>query len=271
MAVTATLIGPDRFLVTELAVGIARRLEGILDPEGGAHIGPGYVHHIYMSHFEDGCSVLWRLGVAIAAWPGEPSWKGLSAQAEWPNRIFPPFFKLLAPSEIRETLTAGLPPSSPSLHEVLCAYLALVCDYIEPQLSSRREPFVAAEECAREIEALQESGYLERCGAAVRWTDRVAAGMQENYLWQADGRSMAEIVEAGHAAQLAAAMAEMPEPVRRVLSQEAMHRSELEFLTFAKQQHPTLSWVRNPYGEPPYAGPLGLAKAVYLSLRTQED
>ena len=261
---------PERYLVTELAVGIARRLASILGD--GDHVGPGYVHHIYMSAFETACSVLWRLGVAHAAYGPEPGRNGLPLHTPpFSEGIFPPFFKFLAPSEIREALAGDPPTSSPSLHEIICAYLGVACDYgvSESQLSSRREPFVPPEEYIREIDALEHSGYVDRHGSAVLWTDRISPAMREIYAWTADGQSQAEVAEVAFATSVAAALDETPEVAKRVLALEARHLTELEFWAFARNRYPELSWVNNPLGMP-QAGFLGLLKAVYRALRKNE-
>src|SRR5262245_42667994 len=90
----------ERHLATELALGLARRLEFILGTSGGNHVGPGYVHHMYTSDFETGCNVLWRLGVAHAAYGPEPGRKGLTVQTIVNENIFPPYFKFFPPAEI---------------------------------------------------------------------------------------------------------------------------------------------------------------------------
>jgi hypothetical protein len=45
------------------------------------------------------------------------------------------------------------------------------------QLCSDREPFKPAVEFEREIAALVECGYAERCGDMVKWTDKIASVM----------------------------------------------------------------------------------------------
>src|SRR5438477_5481448 len=49
-------------LAAELAVGLARRFSMTLEPGET----PGYYWHFAQTPFEDGCYVLWRLGVALA-------------------------------------------------------------------------------------------------------------------------------------------------------------------------------------------------------------
>ena len=57
----------ERHLVTELAVGFARRVNLILRASRDDNrIGQDYIFHGYASDFERGCDMLWRLGVAHA-------------------------------------------------------------------------------------------------------------------------------------------------------------------------------------------------------------
>jgi hypothetical protein len=84
---------------------------------------------MYTSDFETGCNVLWRLGVAHAAYGPEPGRKGLTVQTIVNENIFPPHFKFFPPAEISGLFSGDPPASSPSLREVLCAYLRVACDY----------------------------------------------------------------------------------------------------------------------------------------------
>ena len=163
----------ERHLVTELAVGLARRVNLILRASRDDNrIGQDYIFHGYASDFERGCDMLWRLGVAHAAYGPDPGRKGLPFHHI--EKAFPPYFKLFSPSEIRCRLSAGSPATSPSLHELLHAYLRVACDYgpLGSFLSSRREPFTPQQEYAREIDALESLGYVERHGSTVLWTKR---------------------------------------------------------------------------------------------------
>lgn len=244
---------PERHLITELAVGLARRLNEILEPAGnGDQRGPGYVWHSYTSDLENGCDVLSRLNVAHAA---------------------PPCFKFFAPDRIREALSGEISETSPSLDEVLTTYLSVVCEYgaAGSCLSSKRAPFIPQEELAREIDALVRLGYLERLGDAVLWADKIAPEMRQASLWQEDGQSNRSVTDANLAAECEAALDSTPEHTKLLLAREAMRMSELDFAILLKDRFDGLFWSKNPDGTArPRPGDVRLVKAVYRSLKTNQ-
>lgn len=251
MAVASALGLPERHLITELAVGIARRLGLILPPAD--HEGSAYRSHLYSSHFETGCSVLWTLGVARAAYGSKPEQQELTYPTDYPDRIFPPFFRFSSPSEIRDVMAGAPPASPPSLDNVLPAYIQLASDYGPdegPWLSTRREPFIPSAEFDREIDALERLGYIERLGFEVRWTDKMAPTMQKAYLWQPDGRSSAEVAEAELEAVCAALIELTPEHTKLLLARDAKRLSEFDFWLLLRDRFDGLCVSRNPDGTP---------------------
>ena len=69
---------------------------------------------------------------------------------------------------------------------LLEAYVDNACEYGPDgtQLCSGREPFKPTTEFEREIDALVECGYAERCGDMVKWTDKIAPVMQVADFWE---------------------------------------------------------------------------------------
>lgn len=177
---------PQRHLVTELAVGIARRLHAILTTQGAPE--PGYLHHYYTTHFENGCDVLWRLGVAVAAYSSEPGRKELAYGTVTNEKVWPPYFRPFDAKAIRTALAGVVPAAAPPLQEVIEVYISLACDYgpTGSTLSARREPVTPQPEYTREVEALIRFGYAEKRGDAVRWTEKIAPAMRYALLWKAD-------------------------------------------------------------------------------------
>lgn len=82
---------------------------------------------------------------------------------------------MLAYGELPDALFARL----------LAAYFDNACEYGPDgtQLYSGPEPFKPAVEFEREIAALVECGYAERCGTMVKWTDKTAPGMRAEDCW----------------------------------------------------------------------------------------
>ena len=258
---------PERHLVTELAVGMARRLEQTLGPASEGADPPGYLWHMAQSAFEYACDVLWRLDAARAA---DAERSELTIRDVDAND-FPAVFRPLPADEIRAVLARD-PPADParrarplpSLDEVIGAYIGLVSEYgpdMSSLLSTGRKPFIPPGECAREIDALERLGYVVRDGSAVRWTDKMAPAMKAENLWQADDAAEEET-------ELAAALAATPEHTRRVLAAEAKRLSELEFMGVLMDRFDGLYRTTNPDGTPRPQGGLLLMREVYKYLRT---
>ncbi len=144
---------------------------------------PGYYWHYAQSTFEDGCDVLWRLGVALAesAVSREGvTWKQIAEQpGEQENYATYKFFP--APVTRAGVLALGELPAG-LFERLLGVYVETACEYGPDgtQLFSGDGLFQPTAEFEREIGAFIECGYAERCGAMVRWTDRMAPVMCAN-------------------------------------------------------------------------------------------
>lgn len=191
---------PDIALVTELCVGIARRLTDILSPT--ADDAPeGHLYHAYTSDFEQGCWVLWTMGLATAV-------DGKGSVAPDDTSSFPPCFKLMKEAAMRQAFAEGLTGKSHPLPLLLETFIALACDYgmdASERLPTDRAPFTPAPVNAVVAVALAEHGYLSRDGHTFAWTDQIAPIMNAAHFWDDAGQSLSGIsktqveVEASHA------------------------------------------------------------------------
>lgn len=181
-------------LVTELAVGIARRLTDILARTSVADgAPPGHLHHAYTSAFEQGCGLLWNMGLATAADGAGPVALGVS-------QGIPAYFKLMDDAAIRQTLSEEMLPTTPPLPVLLEAFIALACDYgadAARRLPHTRTPFSPAPVNAAVVDALAEHGYLDRVeGDRFTWSDNIAPVMVAAYFWDEDGQNLSELAAA---------------------------------------------------------------------------
>jgi hypothetical protein len=173
-------------LAAELAVGLARRLSMTLEPGDT----PGYYWHYAQTPFEDGCYVLWELGVALTLVATGSGYQGMTRQQYVDAKRRPgeetfAVYKFFPAPETRAgVLTCGELPDA-LFGRLLEAYVETACDYGPDgtQLCSDREPFKPAVEFEREISAFVECGYAERCGAMVKWTDKIAPVMRAEDCW----------------------------------------------------------------------------------------
>lgn len=166
-------------LAAELAVGASRRLQATLAHDQGP---PGFFFHSFQGPFDEACHVLWELDVALAD-PG-----GGGRGVPWADRdqhANPASFSFLSATETRAQILSREALPEGLLDRLLTAFIGVACDYgpTGSALSVEREPFQPQAEYEREIGALIECGYVERCGTLVKWTDKVAPAMQEQHLW----------------------------------------------------------------------------------------
>jgi len=276
MPVVLTL--PERLLVAELTIGVARRLHAILGPKAnGAYKESDVVFHGFASDFEDCCDVLWRLGVARAS-DGEltnltfQAFKNLDPAGR-KTKMGPTLFSFLEPEDIRNALFSELLETSPKIDELLSSYLRIACGYdLDGSiLSTKREPFVPQNEFKSEIDALERSGYVERLGPAMIWTDKIAPAMQAAYFWNADVQSLAAVNEVNHTAECLAALDLTPEHTKRLLEIEAKRLSELDFAKLLRDRFDGLFWSKNPDGSArPSPSNATLVKSVYRTLRSRQ-
>jgi hypothetical protein len=173
-------------LAAELAVGLARRLWMTLHYDA---TDAGFCWHQAQNPFEDAFAVLWELGVALAA--AESDDQGMTRQQyaayalQHPGKEYPCSLKFFPAPETRAGVLAYGELPDALFGRPLEAYVGNACDYGPngTQLCSDREPFKPAVEFEREIGALVECGYAERCGDMVKWTDKIAPVMRAEHCW----------------------------------------------------------------------------------------
>ncbi len=184
-------------LGAELVIGLSRRLLHICG------IGENSVHHMYQSDFEQGCNVLWRLGVASGYYNNQDTF-GMISYQNWieghisnEKKVWPPNFQFLTTSEIRSRLHDWVENDVVNLVELLASYLAVACNYGESKsfMPTSRKPFQPQDECKHEVAALIHYGYVRKMGAEVVWSDKIGDAMRHALLWSEEGRSFSEIEE----------------------------------------------------------------------------
>ena len=180
-------------LAAELAVGLARRLWMTLHYDA---TDAGFCWHMFQSTFVEGCYALWELGVALAG-TGESDDPGMTRQQcvayakqhpgdkrfDLDQQCLFKFFP--APETRAGVLGYGELPDA-LFERLLAAYVDNACHYgpdEETLLYSGPEPFKPTVEFECEIAALIECGYAERCGAMVKWTDKIAPVMHPEGCW----------------------------------------------------------------------------------------
>jgi hypothetical protein len=170
-------------LAAELAVGLARRLWMTLGPDA---TDAGFCWHHFQNPFVDGCHVLWELGVALADTEGAiegMTWQQYAKQH--PGEEGSGSFKFFPAPETRAGVLAYGELPEGLFGRLLAAYVGNACIYgpVGSQLCSDQEPFKPAVEFEREISALVEGGYADRCGDMVTWTGKIASVMRAEHCW----------------------------------------------------------------------------------------
>ena len=180
-------------LAAELAVGLARRLWMTLHYDA---TDAGFCWHMFQTTFVEGCYALWELGVALAG-TGESDDPGMTRQQcvayakQYPgDKRFDldqqSLFKFFPAPETRAgVLGYGELPDA-LFQRLLATYVDNACHYgpdEETLLYSGPEPFKPTVEFEDEIAALVACGYAERCGAMVKWTDKIASVMCPEGFW----------------------------------------------------------------------------------------
>jgi hypothetical protein len=180
-------------LAAELAVGLARRLWMALQYDA---TDAGFCWHMFQSTFVDGCYVLWELGVALAGTDrrddlGMTRHQCVAYAKQHPgdkkyNLDQQSLFKFFPAPETRAGVLAYGELPDALFERLLEAYFDNACHYgpdEETLLYTGSEPFKVAVEFEREIDALVECGYAQRCGDMVKWTDKIAPGMPAEDCW----------------------------------------------------------------------------------------
>ncbi|MFO1110235.1 MAG: hypothetical protein U1E61_13690 [Bradyrhizobium sp.] len=167
-------------LAAELAVGLARRLSMTLEPGDP----PDYYWHYAQTPFEDGCYVLWELGVALALVTTANGYQGMTRQQyagakRRPGEETFAVYKFFPASETRAGVLACGEISDVLFKRLLEAYVEIACEHgpAGTQLFSGSEPFHPSAEFEGEIAALVGCGYAERCGHMVKWTAKIAPAL----------------------------------------------------------------------------------------------
>jgi hypothetical protein len=147
----------------------------------------GFCWHHFQNPFEDGCHVLWELGVALVATESGDqgmTWQQFVDAKQRPGEESSAFKFFPAPETRAGVLAYGELPAA-LFGRLLAAYVGNACMYGPDgtQLCKDREPFKPAAEFEREIGALVECGYAERCGDMVKWTDKIASVMRAEHCW----------------------------------------------------------------------------------------
>jgi hypothetical protein len=178
---------PERMLVAELAISLARRVVDCLDVDGADRPFPGYVRHGGMNDFKIACLTLWRLGVASGFCNSKSAWGGL-LEVTGPQAAY---FKFLSPLAIRKKIFTDLPASAPNVDEIIEAYMRIACEYNGEgiYLSADRAPFVPDRQFESEILAFERTGHIVRDGSTVRWSDHMRPAMIAAHFWDDDASS----------------------------------------------------------------------------------
>lgn len=176
-------------LAAELAVGLARRLWMTLHHDA---TDAGFCWHQAQTPFEDGCYVLWELGVALTLVATESGYQGMTRQQYIDAKKHPgeetfAEYKFFPALETRAGVIAYGELPDALFGRLLEAYIDTACTQGPDGtlLCSDREPFKPALEFEREIGVLVECGYVENCGDMVKWTDKMAPVMQVLNFWDA--------------------------------------------------------------------------------------
>ncbi|MFK7814934.1 MAG: hypothetical protein AB8B92_01220 [Gammaproteobacteria bacterium] len=234
---------PERKLVSELCVGMARNMSDVLTIAEGE-----YYWHMATSCFEKGCNILWKLGVAVGA--TESGEADITFQEEIAEQVFPSRYKFLSPNEIRSKILDGVYPASlTTTEEIISSYLGVVCDYgpNELLLSASRAEFKPQEVYLKEIDALVNMGYLERHGSNVMWTDKISIAMKNNYFWD-EGGSSSDLQQENIEQECIRLLDQIPEHTKLVLAKEAKQLSQLKFMLLLHDQFNGLFMSKNPDG-----------------------
>ena len=108
----------------------------------------------------------------------------------------------------------------PPIDDVLAAWLSLADQLGHASL--RREPFFPHDDVRPVMEALATMGYATPLGTAFLWTDRIGRAMQMTGYWDENNLSHEELEERDVDQEMRAALASIPDDVRRACMQAAL-------------------------------------------------
>lgn len=226
-------LSPQVPLITELAIGLARRLTAILGGNEEDAPIPDAVHHIYQSDFFDPCDILVRLGLAK-----EVLRNGKTLPIS-PNGEVPFFITFVPEAEIRAQLSNGLPLETPQLETILGEYIGLACNFGPPSaaiLSAETGPFFADDEFLLELRALAEEGYVQELDTKWCWTKKIAPIMISERLWVDDGYTSIKAYEDCVLQTLIG----LDHTDRHAIKQAAEKNTPLMFYAFMRENFPSL-------------------------------
>lgn len=224
-------------MAAELAVGLARRLWMTLHFDA---TDAGFCWHQAQTPFEDGCYVLWELGVVSTLVATERGHQGMTRQQyvdakKQPGEETFAEYKFFPPAETRAGVLAHDELPDALFARLLEAYVDTACEYgpVGTQLCSDREPFKPPAEFEREIAALVACGYAANCGDLVRWTDKIAPVMQVAGFWEAPAvvipdEAQAQVEDLIRSGQRLAAAIAVRHTAKVGIAQAQAHVDELE-------------------------------------------
>ncbi|MCG8510613.1 MAG: hypothetical protein MI741_15430 [Rhodospirillales bacterium] len=188
----------EKELYDELIVQIAvcyrkKSFDGEVWEDNQGREGPSdfknyIIGHGFLSDFETACAVLVDSGVAVPInHDGSPK-LGPDLRSAY-------FRILFDVEELRAHLAHHLPPSAPSINDVIAGFLSVTIDH-GYAITARRTAFPVPAGFERLFALLADCGYVERVGQQVKWTEKVRPAMCARYLWNEDGLSSEEAEEA---------------------------------------------------------------------------
>ena len=234
---------PERKLIAELCVGMARNMSGVL-----TSAKDGYYWHMATACFEQGCIMLWKLDVAVGATQSGES--DIQFVEDISKKVKPSSYKFLSSDQIRKKVLESLYPVCPSTEEIISSYLGVVCDYgaTELLLPTTREEFKPQKMYLKELDALANMGYLERRDSNFIWTDKITPAMEANYFWNESGSNNDDVQKKDITQECIRLLDQTPKHTKLVLAKEAKQLSQLKFMLLLHDQFDGLFMSKNPDG-----------------------
>jgi hypothetical protein len=208
----------ERLLITEIAVDMSRRLDQILshpNVDKPPSMPADCVHGMYVSQFENPLEYLRHLEAVDDVVAGG---------------MF--LYRLHSTDNLRAHLSSMAAPVGFELDRLLAFWLTLACDYGPKagQIQWIRESFDPPADSADAVHALVRTGYMERNGAQVAWTNRITEAMCQSVLWTRDGQPWRPILAAEIEARALAVWLELSPENKRKLIEDAQRLPEVAFV-----------------------------------------
>lgn len=173
-----------------MAIIITIRLKETLEGRREATGCPENIYcHCHESNLENGCDVLWKLGVATAVISG--SWSE-NSQIELfaydaTQKKYSAYYAFMNTDEIRTKIISDLPLHSPAISTIIDAYLGLETDLYgkEKELPVGRGEFfeLVRQRDLSVFKVFVENGYATQSDDKFCWTDKIASMMLKLFLW----------------------------------------------------------------------------------------